>query len=97
VIYQGPWKAVIDDDGHTLFRGERMAVCDKTYRLYMRQEGPYAQDLIAVEPYTEVLLKEAKSFNCSKNARRHPKETKGQDYQVTEISEGSCCGPDGCC
>lgn len=97
VIYQGPWKAVIDDDGHTLFRGERMAVCDKTYRLYTRQEGPYAQDLIAVEPYNEISLEEAKSFNCSKNARRHPKETKGQDYQVTEISEGSCCGPDGCC
>ncbi|MCI0690396.1 methyltransferase domain-containing protein [candidate division KSB1 bacterium] len=97
VIYQGPWKAVIDDDGHTLFRGERMAVCDKTYRLYTRQEGPYAQDLIAVEPYNEILLEEAKSFNCSKNARRHPKETKGQDYKVTEISEGACCGPDGCC
>ncbi|MGH7453698.1 MAG: methyltransferase domain-containing protein, partial [bacterium] len=97
VIYKGPWKAVIDDDGHTLFRGERMAVCDKTYRLYTRQEGPYAQDLIAVEPYNEIPLKEAKSFNCSKNARRHPKESKGQDYKVTEISEGSCCGPDGCC
>jgi len=97
VIYQGPWKAVIDDDGHTLFRGERMAVCDKTYRLYTRQEGPYAQDLIAVEPYNEIPMEEAKSFNCSKNARRHPKETKGQDYKVTEISEGSCCGPDGCC
>ncbi len=97
VIYQGPWKAVIDDDGHTLFRGERMAVCDKTYRLYTRQAGPYAQDLIAVEPYNEIALEEAKSFNCSKNARRHPKETKGQDYQVTEISEGACCGPDGCC
>jgi ubiquinone/menaquinone biosynthesis C-methylase UbiE len=97
VIYQGPWKAVIDDDGHTLYRGERMAVCDKTHRLYMRQKGPYAQDLIAVEPYNELPLEEAKSFNCSKNARRHPKETKGQDYKVTEISEGSCCGPDGCC
>jgi len=97
VIYQGPWKAVIDDDGHTLYRGERMAVCDKTFRLYTRQESPYAGDLIAVEPYNEIPLESAKSFNCTKNARRHPKETKGQDYQVTEIAEGSCCGPDGCC
>jgi hypothetical protein len=88
---------VIDDDGHTLFRGERMAVCDKTFCLYTRQEGPYAHDLIAVEPYNEILLEEAKSFNCSKNARRHPKETKGQDYKVTEVGEGTCCGPDGCC
>ncbi|MDZ7359139.1 MAG: methyltransferase domain-containing protein [candidate division KSB1 bacterium] len=97
VIYKGPWKAVIDDDGHTLYRGERMAVCDKTFRLYTRKESPYGQDLITVEPYNEIPLEEAKSFNCSKNARRHPKETKGQDYKVTEISEGSCCGPDGCC
>jgi len=97
VIYQGPWKAVIDDDGHTLYRGERMAVCDKTFRLYTRPESPYASDLITVEPYNDIPLETAKSFNCTKNARRHPKETKGHDYQVTEIAEGSCCGPDGCC
>ncbi|MCG3118676.1 MAG: 2-phytyl-1,4-naphtoquinone methyltransferase [bacterium] len=97
VIYKGPWKAVIDDDGHTLYRGERMAVCDKTFRLYARTESPYAKDLLAVEPYDNIPLEEAKAFNCAKNARRHPKETKGQDYQVTELTEGSCCGPDGCC
>jgi hypothetical protein len=74
-----------------------MAVCDKTFRLYTRQESPYAGDLIAVEPYNEISLETAISFNCSKNSRRHPNETKGQDYKVTEMSEGSCCGPDGCC
>jgi len=26
VIYKGPWKTVTDDDGHQLFRGERIAV-----------------------------------------------------------------------
>jgi len=97
VIYKGPWKAVIDDDGHTLYRGERMSVCDKTFRLYTRPESPYASDLISVEPYNDIPLETAKSFNCTKNARRHPKETKGHDYQVTELSEGSGCGPDGCC
>ena len=34
VIYRGPWKQVVDDDGHTLERGARMAVCDKTFKLY---------------------------------------------------------------
>ncbi len=97
VIYKGPWKTVTDDDGHTLFRGERMAVCDKTFHLYVREDSPYAQDLIVIEPYDDIPLETAKDFNCSKNARRHPKETKGQDYKVTEIGEGSCCGPDGCC
>ena len=30
VVYKGPWKQVVDDDGHVFCRGERMAVCDKT-------------------------------------------------------------------
>ena len=30
---------------------------------------------------------EAKPFDCSHTARRHPKETKGQDYNVDDRSE----------
>jgi ubiquinone/menaquinone biosynthesis C-methylase UbiE len=97
VIYKGPWKAVVDDDGHTLYRGERMAVCDKTFKLYTREQGPYAKELMAVEPYEDIPLAEAAAFNCTKNARRDPRETKGVDYKKTEIGEASCCGPDGCC
>jgi len=97
VIYKGPWKAVIDDDGHTLFRGERMAVCDKTYKIYTRSSGPYSEGIIGIEPHAEVPLIEAGSFNCTKNARRNPRETKGLDYNETLLSDGDCCGPDGCC
>lgn len=97
VMYKGPWAAVIDDDGHTLYRGERMAVCDKTFRLYTNEHSPYAAQLIALPPYNEVALEEAAPFNCTKNARRHPKETKGHDYNKTALSEAACCGPDGCC
>lgn len=97
VIYKGPWKAVIDDDGHTLYRGERMAVCDKTFKLYTRDQSPYAKEVLAIEPYQAIPLAEATAFNCSKNARRHPRETKGMDYKKTEISDSTCCGPDGCC
>ncbi|MGQ0814995.1 MAG: hypothetical protein ACT4O1_11080 [Gemmatimonadota bacterium] len=43
VIYRGPWKQVCDDDGHVLERGRRMAVCDKTFRLY--QQAPYEADI----------------------------------------------------
>src|SRR5690606_20787892 len=39
VIYKGPWKKVIDDDGHVLERGQRMAVCAKTFALFQR--APY--------------------------------------------------------
>ncbi|MFQ5822736.1 MAG: methyltransferase domain-containing protein [bacterium] len=95
VLYRGPWKAVIDDDGHTLYRGERMAVCDKTFRIYTKE--PYSEDIIPVEPYEEIPLEEAQRFACNKNARRHPRETKGMEYNVTQLSDGDCCGPEGCC
>jgi arsenite methyltransferase len=94
VVYKGPWRKVIDDDGHTLERGQRMAVCDKTFRLYRRE--PYRDQFFFVEPLTPVKPDEAKPFDCRGSAIRNPKETKGQDYdKTTEAS--SCCGPDGCC
>ncbi|MCH8872434.1 methyltransferase domain-containing protein [candidate division KSB1 bacterium] len=95
VIYRGPWKAVIDDDGHTLHRGERMAVCDKTFKIYAQE--PYIGDIIPVEPYEDIPLQEAESFACNKSARRHPRETKGLEYDKTELADGPVCGPDGCC
>lgn len=94
VIYKGPWKAVIDDDGHTLYRSERMAVCDKTFSIY--KSAPYADEVIAIEPVEEMPLKEAVQFACNKNARRHPRESKGLEYNVTELADGPACGPD-CC
>ncbi|MCH8956560.1 methyltransferase domain-containing protein [candidate division KSB1 bacterium] len=95
VIYRGPWKAVIDDDGHTLHRGERMAVCDKTFKIYSQE--PYIGDIIPLEPYEDIPLQEADSFACNKSARRHPRETKGLEYDKTELADGPVCGPDGCC
>ncbi|MBI1982905.1 MAG: methyltransferase domain-containing protein [Acidobacteria bacterium] len=95
VIYRGPWKKVCDDDGHVLERGKRMAVCDKTFRIYSK--APYRDDFVFVEPYIEIPLEEAGAFDCRGRAFRHPRETKGMDYHVTETSGESCCGPDGCC
>ena len=97
VIFKGPWKMVVDDDGHTLQRGVRMAVCDKTYRIYSNPNGPYASSVIGVEPYEEIKLGDAQQFNCKVNATRHPRETKGLEYNKTELAEHSVCGPDGCC
>ncbi len=98
VVYKGPWKQVQDDDGHTYFRGERMAVCDKTFQLLTNKQSPYHQDLIAIEPLTEIPLETAKEFNCRINAIRHPKETKGEEYHLTQIAEASaCCPTDDCC
>ena len=94
VIYRGPWKQVVDDDGHTLERGARMAVCDKTFKLY--SQAPYAGQFILVPPRQEVKLNDAGIFDCSRDHRRHPRETKGLEYKVTKIS-ASGCGPDSNC
>lgn len=98
VIYKGPWKSVMDDDGHTLYRGRRMAVCDKTLRLYTDAAGPYSKDIIPVHPREGVPLEDAKPFDCSRDVVRHPRETKGLDYDATTIPpSGSCCPDGNCC
>ncbi|NJO47385.1 MAG: methyltransferase domain-containing protein [Oscillatoriales cyanobacterium RM2_1_1] len=94
VIYKGPWKQVMDDDGHILYRGQRMAVCDKTFQLYTHDHGPYHQDLIPLLPLAEVPLESAAEFARKVNAIRHPHETKGVDYRMTVTNDNSsCCSP----
>lgn len=93
VIYKGPWKSVQDDDGHTYYRGERMAVCDKTYHLLTAENSPYQKEIIPVSPYQDVPLDSAQPFTCEMDAIRHPKATKGLDYHITRnASQSSCCG-----
>jgi len=94
VIYRGPWKQVVDDDGHTLERGARMAECDQTFKLY--SQAPYAGQFILVPPREEVPLENAGAFDCSRDHKRHPRETKGLKYNVTKLSD-AVCGPDSNC
>lgn len=94
VIYKGPWRKVIDDDGHTLERGQRMAVCDKTFQLYQRE--PYREQFFFVEPLQEIPPEQAKPFDCRGSAKRRPRETKGLDYDTT-TDASRCCGVNGCC
>jgi SAM-dependent methyltransferase len=97
VMYLGPWKKVEDDDGHVLLRGQRMAVCDKTYHLL--QSEPYAAQVQAIAPLRDVPLSKAKPFACGQTALRHPRQTKGARYRRTTSAPaaGACCGPEGCC
>lgn len=96
VIYRGPWRKVIDDDGHVLERGKRMAVCDKTFQIYKRE--PYEQDILPIAPYQAISLEEAAAFDCACSALRDPRETKGLDYEVTDLSGRDCCVPGtNCC
>lgn len=100
VIYKGPWKKVLDDDNHAYARGERTAVCEKTFNILTNPNGAYSGQFLPIEPYQEIPLEEAASFDCSRTALRHPKETKGLDYRVTVTNDdSSCCSPDNnsCC
>jgi hypothetical protein len=94
VIYRGPFREVLDDDNHRMERGVRYAVCDKTYNLY--RKAPYRDYFEFIEPRVDIPLGEAAPFDCSRTARRHPKETKGQDYKVT-TEASSCCDGGSCC
>lgn len=95
VIYKGPWRSVTDDDGHKLIRGEKTAVCDKTFHIYMGE--PYRDFIEWVDPYADIPLAEAAPFDCRRDGVRSPKETKGLDYKVTETTDAPYCGPDGNC
>jgi len=95
VIYRGPWKQVVDDDNHTFPRGVRIAVCDKTYGIYSKP--PYHDQFIPILPREDIPLEKAGPFDCARDVRRHPTETKGIEYKVTQTSP-SVCGPgDNCC
>lgn len=93
VIYLGPFKEVLDDDGHRMERGRRYAVCDKTYQLY--QKDPYCQHFAFIEPLKQIPPSEAKPFSCGPMRVRHPKETKGRDYNVTTAASQCCDGGNG--
>ena len=94
VIYRGPWKRVEDDDGHVLLRGERTAVCAKTYEVLTRD--PYARELIGIEPRPPVPEQDRGQFERSRATRRDPRETKGHEYVETRPPDGGC-GDDACC
>jgi hypothetical protein len=99
VVYCGPFRQVEDDDGHVLRRGSRTAVCEKTYRIY--SQDPYRSHFELIPPRLLIPLEEAPPFPCAGGAlKRHPKETKGEDYRAT--TEARACGnadnsKGGCC
>lgn len=85
VIYRGPFSYVRDDDGHEFPRGERMAVCERTFRLLT--EGPYREDFIGIAPAAQ---REAVAWCAPPGTRRPVAETKGGEHSGV-CSGGGCC------
>jgi len=94
VIYKGPWKQVVDDDKHTLIRGMRTAVCDKTFQIYSKE--PYSNEMVLISPKKNIPLSKAKPFDCKGTVERHPKETKGAKFKSTNLDNADC-GETSCC
>ena len=91
LIYKGPWRNVQDDDGHVFRRGERSAVCEKTFKLL--QKEPYADMFIPIEPAIEIEDRiEWPASDCGVR-KRDPQETKqGKPRITTDPSQSdSCC------
>jgi len=84
VIYKGRYSEVKDDDGHIFPRGERMAVCERTYKFCT--EGPYREDFIGITPAVE---KEPVNWCAPPNTRRPASETKGGSHASN--TPQSCC------
>ncbi len=96
ILYPGPWSEVRDDDGHVFRRGERTAVCSKTYRLLTGE--PYAGQVIGLPPYREIPDAEQAPFGCDAHALRHPQETKNGVLPAGYRTAGGGCAPgSGCC
>lgn len=95
VIYRGPFRSIQDDDGHEYPRGQRVAVCDKTFHLLMSE--PYAGMFIPVEPLNEIPLDVAIPMDCTARVRL-PAETKGPGFRETRLPVGEvCCDPNSDC
>jgi ubiquinone/menaquinone biosynthesis C-methylase UbiE len=101
VVYRGPFREVVDDDGHSLRRGVRTAVCEKSFRIFSKE--PYRSHVELIPPRLLVPLEGAPPFPCGTGSlRRDPRETKGADDRETAAAAPTSCSPSqgksgGCC
>ncbi len=85
VIYRGPFSFVIDDEGHEFPRGERMAVCERTFNVLSNE--PYKEDFICIVPAIE---KEPEKWCAPAGTKRPVSETKGGTYKIS-TEHSPCC------
>lgn len=96
ILYPGPWSEIRDDDGHVFRRGERTAVCAKTYRLLTSE--PYAAHVIGLPPYHAIADADQLAFVCDVSRARHPRETKNGELPADRVPDQGICAPgSGCC
>ncbi len=95
VVYRGPWKQVVDDDGHAFRRGERTAVCRKTFEIMTRE--PYAGTMQGIRPLIEIDPRDAGTFESRGPRVREPHETKAGVARPDVAPGADGCEPSGSC
>lgn len=88
VIYRGPYASITDDEGHVFPRGERMAVCERTFRFLTG--GPLKNDFIGITP---AVPRDPPTPWCRPAGTARPAaETKGARHDAAcSGSNGGCC------
>ncbi len=87
VIYKGPYTQVFDEEGHIFPRGERIAVCERTFRL-LTTADTYKNDFIGITP---AIPKEPTVWCAPVGTRRSAQDTKGGSYKDSACTESGCC------
>ncbi len=85
VIYRGPFSFVKDDEGHEFPRGERMAVCERTFRFLT--EGPLKDNFVGIVPAQE---RTPVPWCAAHGTRRPASESKGGQHVHGDSNEGCC-------
>lgn len=86
VIYRGPFSEVYDDEGHVYHRGQRMAVCERNFKLLTGET--YGDGFIGIAPLEEL---PGKPWDCATGAIRSVSETKGGQHLDKCNPGGGCC------
>lgn len=83
VIYRGPFAKTYDDEGHIFLRGQRIAVCERSY--YLLTGPAYADQFIGIAPAQEIA---PKNWCHAPGTVRAVAETKGSAH---DSDSGACC------
>ncbi|MGR8940161.1 MAG: methyltransferase domain-containing protein [Gammaproteobacteria bacterium] len=87
VIYRGPYSKVYDDEGHVFYRGQRMAVCERSCKVLT---GPaYGADFIGIAPRQD---HPGVPWCAPSGTVRPVSETKGGRHHQDQCADsGGCC------
>ena len=94
IIYRGPFKHVVDENGQTYHRGIRTPVDQTTLQRLMLP--PYEQAFYAAEPIPAATTT-GREPQASGDEHSGRSESERPVFQISGNPAGGCCGPDSSC